>query len=507
MKFKSPLESLIVEIICLLFALLFVYAAVSKILDFENFQIQLGQSPILSVYASWISWLVPIAELLLAFILSVPRFRSLGLLAALNLMTMFTVYIFIILYYSAFVPCSCGGILEKMTWKTHLVFNIVFVILAAVALQLDFMERFKKSFDISKFGALKRIAISVIFSTIIIVSLFLSSEYMIQHENPFIRLYPKHPIQLRTSIDLKSNAYYFAGSNRDRIYLGNYSAPLHLLSINSKLQEQQKEKIIFEAKNIPFKRVTIKVKPPYFYLMDGSVPAVFRGKIDNWKIIKEFNGIPYYTIAEPIDSVSVIFRSNSGTGGANVFGHYKAGSYPKIFYNPTLLKQQIDGIFDTDGMVVYSEGLKRMVYVYYYRNEFTVIDNHVTLDFRGHTIDTNTVAKIKVTNLKNKTIKKMSSPPLLVNAHTALCGNLLFVHSKIPGRFEDKKLWKQANIIDVYDLNKKAYVMSFALYKISDKKLRSFFVTTTNLYALMDKELIVYTLGNNLKNEIKMGKE
>jgi len=38
-------------------------------------------------------------------------------------MTAFTVYIFLILNYSPFVPCSCGGVLEDLGWWEHLWFN------------------------------------------------------------------------------------------------------------------------------------------------------------------------------------------------------------------------------------------------------------------------------------------------------------------------------------------------------------------------------------------------
>jgi hypothetical protein len=113
-----------------------VYAATSKILDFENFKIQLGQSPLLSSYADWITIIVPLSEFFIAFLLLIPKFRFIGLFASYFLMVLFTAYIYIILSYSAFIPCSCGGILEKMTWNQHLVFNIIFIVFAIVAILL-----------------------------------------------------------------------------------------------------------------------------------------------------------------------------------------------------------------------------------------------------------------------------------------------------------------------------------------------------------------------------------
>ena len=132
----SKIKNSFVLIVNYLYVLLFVYAAVSKLLDYENFQVQLGQSPLLSAYASIISWLVPAIELFIVFLILLPTTRLFGLFGSFILMVMFTVYIYLILTYSSFVPCSCGGVLEKMTWNQHLLFNIAFIIQVVLAILL-----------------------------------------------------------------------------------------------------------------------------------------------------------------------------------------------------------------------------------------------------------------------------------------------------------------------------------------------------------------------------------
>jgi len=126
-----------VEIICYLFILLFVYAAAGKFLDFEEFRIQLGQSPLLSAFAGWVAWIVPSLELIVAFLLMIKGLKSIGLFASFSLMVMFTTYIIIILNFSEFIPCSCGGVLSKMSWSQHLIFNLFFVLLAITGLVLN----------------------------------------------------------------------------------------------------------------------------------------------------------------------------------------------------------------------------------------------------------------------------------------------------------------------------------------------------------------------------------
>ena len=71
----SRAQGAVREVVAFLFILLFVYAALSKLLDFETFRVQLAQSPLLSAYAGIIAWLVPGVEILIALLLIIPRFR------------------------------------------------------------------------------------------------------------------------------------------------------------------------------------------------------------------------------------------------------------------------------------------------------------------------------------------------------------------------------------------------------------------------------------------------
>jgi uncharacterized membrane protein YphA (DoxX/SURF4 family) len=118
------------------YVLLFVYAATSKLLEYDKFVVQIGQSVMLSAYADLLAWLVPAIELLLAVMLVFERLRFKGLLASFGLMAAFTAYIYIILNYTEKIPCSCGGLLQKLGWAEHMVFNIVFVVLAIIGIVL-----------------------------------------------------------------------------------------------------------------------------------------------------------------------------------------------------------------------------------------------------------------------------------------------------------------------------------------------------------------------------------
>jgi hypothetical protein len=129
--------SAIVKIICALQAALFTYAAVSKLAALAEFRLQLGRSPLLAGYEGLLAAFLPLAELVTALLLVISFTRRAGLYAAFGLLLAFTGYLLIILNYSYYVPCSCGGILGHLSWKAHIYFNGAFILLAIIAILID----------------------------------------------------------------------------------------------------------------------------------------------------------------------------------------------------------------------------------------------------------------------------------------------------------------------------------------------------------------------------------
>lgn len=125
--------------------LLFTYTGSIKLINHEEFVTQLGQSPLVTNFALPISWFIPVFELLIAVMLVVPKFQLTALYLSLFLLLMFTGYIFLVLKFSPTVPCSCGGIIEKMSWNQHLGFNSATALLTTIAIVIS--EYRKKHFS------------------------------------------------------------------------------------------------------------------------------------------------------------------------------------------------------------------------------------------------------------------------------------------------------------------------------------------------------------------------
>lgn len=498
MNLKPQIRNIIIEIISLLFVLLFVYAAASKLLDFQHFRIELGQSPLLSAFAEWLAVLVPAAECLICVMLISPRYRLAGLFSAYGLMIMFSVYIYIILHYTSFVPCSCGGVLEKLDWKSHLIFNLLFVCLALLGILLykhniKMKSRYEKNRKL--IGLFSLITLSGIG---IVALLFGFSENIIHYHNKLTRRFPQTPIRQIATSDLKLNSFYFAGIDSVHVYLGNKTAPLVVTTLNTKLRQTQKNMILLDHKELPFRGVSVLVEPPYFFVVDGTVPCIFRGNTSNWNATLIHQKGEYFTTARAIDSNAIAVVSANKINGDNVLAVIQLQNNEPEILNPEILQKQSDGVFDTDGMLLYSREMQKVVYLYSYRNQFTLTDNDLKIDYRGNTIDTITKAQLHIEKDKNYHQRQFSKPPLFVNKNAAVYNNLLFVNSAIPGRYEDDRIWKDSSIIDVYDLKHQSYVLSFCISNHNGKKMRYFKVINDYMYVLVGTHIIRYRLDSKI---------
>jgi uncharacterized membrane protein YphA (DoxX/SURF4 family) len=138
-------KTILVDIIAYLYVLLFLYAATSKLLEYDKSLLQMSKSPIITDYAHILVWMVPAMEIIISIMLVIKRTILLGLYAAFGLMCLFTAYIYAILNFTDTIPCSCGGVLEKLGWTEHLIFNIVFIALALIGILLQAKIEEKKA--------------------------------------------------------------------------------------------------------------------------------------------------------------------------------------------------------------------------------------------------------------------------------------------------------------------------------------------------------------------------
>lgn len=502
------------------FILLFCYAATSKMMDFENFQVQIAQSPLLSAYTGFISYVVIIAELLICILLVFPQLRLLGLYASLGMMSAFSVYIFLILNYSDFVPCSCGGILEKMSWTEHLIFNIVSVLLALCAIVINHktrpnaniwemdeneMDKNRRQIKSNNLWLIVRLCFVTLVSSAIVVSLFFSSEYIIKKENNFTRRFPQHIISEDRSFNLKVNSYYFVGHQNHEVYLGNPSSPFRILKVDAQLQNVDSINLI-PTGDYRFKNLRYQIREDYLYAYDGSVPIIYITHIDSlrYPLHKISSNDVYFDQFQAISPSQFMLRVEDRASKKLSLAKLALDEEEKVYIDNTLLTEKTDGGFDADGRLLYDTELQKAYYLYYYRNRILILNSSLQLLSKMKTIDTISKAALKVKSLKDGR-KKMTEPALIVNKNMITHKGLIFNESNLLGKFESKDFWRKNAVIDVYNTESSNYWGSFYVKNRGTHKMSQMLMTDLYFYILSGDEIVRYRCAQTLTDQFING--
>jgi len=139
---KPMIKKPFAELIAVLLIILFIYTASSKLLDIGAFRKQMLNQPLPVTLKQNLIWLVPVSEITISVFLIIKSARLYGFLLAFLLMLGFTLYVGLILANTfAYIPCSCGGIFNTLSWQAHLIFNIVFTLLALAGFIIERKRR------------------------------------------------------------------------------------------------------------------------------------------------------------------------------------------------------------------------------------------------------------------------------------------------------------------------------------------------------------------------------
>jgi uncharacterized membrane protein YphA (DoxX/SURF4 family) len=140
-------RQVLLECISALLILLFVYASLSKFLDWHTFKGEMGHQPLPHSLTRLLVWIVPFSEIAISVSVIFERSRLLGFYASVVLMGVFSVYTAVVLMrLLPFIPCSCGGVIKRLTWPQHLVLNLSFTALSVYGVILQRRKQTKPIF-------------------------------------------------------------------------------------------------------------------------------------------------------------------------------------------------------------------------------------------------------------------------------------------------------------------------------------------------------------------------
>lgn len=119
------------------FILLWIYAAVPKFFNLKRFSNTLKTQSIPKWLASLLTWTLPATELLIAYLLIVPKTRLMGMYISFLMMLVFTLYVGGIIFqvYKTY-PCPCGALFKNMGWNRHFKVNLLITLVALIGIVL-----------------------------------------------------------------------------------------------------------------------------------------------------------------------------------------------------------------------------------------------------------------------------------------------------------------------------------------------------------------------------------
>lgn len=143
-------KNVLVEVCSFLLILLFVYASSSKLFAFEKFHNQLAIYPLIKYFALLTAVSVIALELGFSALLLFPSTRRLGFYGSAGLLVLFTLYLTVMLATHHHLPCSCGGVIQYMSWKQHVFFNLFFLALALLGIAFTINRGSRKPVEKSR---------------------------------------------------------------------------------------------------------------------------------------------------------------------------------------------------------------------------------------------------------------------------------------------------------------------------------------------------------------------
>lgn len=313
---------------------------------------------------------------------------------------------------------------------------------------------------------------------------------------PFVRTFVSQDFVVsEDTLNLEYNSFYIAGITANKVFLGNWTSPFHLLVSDYTLSDTQHLHLTVNgASAVMHKRkFRVEVDSPYFFLLNGVWPRVYRGLIGDWSGKRFMPDSAFFVDAIVIGPRSLALRSYNLSNGEFELAKERV-SHPYFEFRDDVLEKQVDGLFCVQGSMHLSRDRGRIIYIYSFRNEYIVLDTNLNVLNRFNTLDTFRHANVAVASIEGRHQVMLSRPPASTNGHSATWSKFLFVQSPLLAKNGDREKFKRAAVVDAYDFIEGTYRFSFYVPNFRNQRMRDFRVTDRRLVALYERELIVFTI-------------
>lgn len=316
-----------------------------------------------------------------------------------------------------------------------------------------------------------------------------------RYRNNFTRSIISDIIEQQNILDTKGD-YYIAGITKDQIFLGNRKDSLDLLITDINLNHAKHIRLTIQNEpTIHLRETYIEIDSPFFYIKDGGAPGIFQGRMGYWTAQRILAHTPYFTQAVRTAEKSFTIQSIGNKTGNKVTQNAlsSVSGTSGIKSNVDIFGEDTD-FLTSSGLLRYSRKLNKLVYIYFYKNEYLLMDTSLNLAHKYKVIDPTAQANLKPIEIKEGRFS-LASPKSFINNTAQVYEQWLLINSTSKASNETTEAFDNASIIDVYDLETGQYTYSFYIPDYDGIKLENFKAVNHQLIGTFKNHVISYSLN------------
>jgi hypothetical protein len=340
------------------------------------------------------------------------------------------------------------------------------------------------------------ITIFILTSLLVLVNAITPSK---EKGNGFERKWLEQP-SLVSQIKLKQELSRIVGFTQNNIFFSSKD-PRRIITTNYALDKIDS---IFIPVNINGQiqaAYDVVIDSPRVNFFANNFSMVFKwslntGESDSVRITK-FNKTPLFSMATSISPKSAVLRAIDSTVSRQIFKKVLFSTGETVAKS-TLLSEEDDLGFSTDGLLRYDSSSHRIIYMQYYQNRFYCLDTNLNLLYAGKTIDTTNINPIRTRNFAKEGKgghSLMPSVPLkAINKQCTANNGIIYTYSTLPSNNEQKNKFLHNAVIDTYNIIDGSYRGSFYIPELNQEKLHNFVMSKNLLICLYKTGIATYAL-------------
>jgi len=336
-------------------------------------------------------------------------------------------------------------------------------------------------------NSLIRIFITMACAVTLVVSLAWYSDYRSPKLNGFTRHFPGTTPLLTHTLSSRYTITAVAGFTATSIYFQTLN-PALILRANHQLGDTS---YIFLPVDSFYRTATnfeYQIDSPNIYLFARNVPAIYKWDLVSKKKISQSYTSRIFTRSLVLEPNRFFLRGFDSSikipGQIFLKGSFQQGV---TYRESKLIPPHKDLGMPTDGILLRDQNTDRLVYVFFYKNSYLVLDTNFNLSGQGETIDPVDSALLKVGGgiKEGKTFGYTNtSPKRIVNIESCISDGILYNNSLIKADNESNHTFASNNAIDMYDLKTYLYRGSLDIPLLNEAKISRFKVFQHDLVAI-----------------------